>query len=522
MYKYCSILIFILIKYFICLENGLGRTPPMGWNSWNKFGCNINEKLIRETIDSLISTGLSKAGYKYVNIDDCWQISRDSNGRIVVDPNNFPNGIKPLADYAHEKGLLFGIYSDAGYKTCAGRPGSLGYEEIDAKTYAEWGVDYLKYDNCFTDGSPPEKRYPVMRDALLKQDRPIFFSMCEWGINDPATWAASVGNSWRTTIDIYNSWDSMVYVIDTNNRWYKYAGPGGWNDPDMLEVGNGGMNFEEEKIHFGLWCISKAPLLIGCDITNMAKETLEILTNPEVIAINQDPLGVQGNKIRTIQPLPEGQDSSYSLRNWNKLVLVECTGGIEQRWKINGDGSISSINGEFCIDIPNCYNEQIQLQIYNCHIGNPNFCAESRNQEWNFNLDGSIVSRYNNMCLDVFEFRGPSVQTYACNGNSNQKWLYDPISQTIKNGDKCLSPSTGRENSEIWAGILSDNSYAVMILNRGEEKTEIIARWKEIGLPEGYALVRDLWARKDLGIFKNSFSAVIEPHSSYLLKITPK
>ena len=168
MYKYYSIIISILIQYYICLENGLGRTPPMGWNSWNKFGCNINEKLIRETIDSLISTGLSKAGYKYVNIDDCWQISRDSNGRIVVDPNNFPNGIKPLADYAHEKGLLFGIYSDAGYKTCAGRPGSLGYEEIDAKTYAEWGVDYLKYDNCFTDGSPPEKRYPVMRDALLK------------------------------------------------------------------------------------------------------------------------------------------------------------------------------------------------------------------------------------------------------------------------------------------------------------------------------------------------------------------
>ena len=297
------IILILVISYYYGLDNGLGETPQMGWNSWNKFGCNINEKLIIDTIDAIINTGLAEAGYKYINLDDCWQISRDSEGKIIADPLSFPNGIKYLADYAHKKGLLFGLYSDAGYKTCAGRPGSLGYEEIDAQTYAEWGIDYLKYDNCFTDGSPPEKRYPVMRDALLQQNRPIFYSICEWGINDPATWARSVGNSWRTTIDIYNSWDSMTYVIDTNNMWHEYAGPGGWNDPDMLEVGNGGMNFEEEKIHFGLWCISKAPLLIGCDITNISKETLEILTNPEVIAINQDPLGIQGRKIETIQPI---------------------------------------------------------------------------------------------------------------------------------------------------------------------------------------------------------------------------
>ena len=274
-----------LLEYYLSLDNGLGKTPQMGWNSWNKFGCNINEKLIIDTIDALVNSGLASAGYKYINIDDCWQISRDSDGKIIVDQNNFPNGIKYLADYAHKKGLLFGIYSDAGYQTCAGRPGSLGYEEIDAKTYAEWGVDYLKYDNCFTDGSPPEIRFPIMRDALLKQNRPIFYSICEWGINNPATWAPKVGNSWRTTIDIYNSWESMIYIIDTNNQWHKYAGPGGWNDPDMLEVGNKGMTFEEEKIHFGLWCLSKAPLLIGTDIINISKETLEILTNPEFIVI---------------------------------------------------------------------------------------------------------------------------------------------------------------------------------------------------------------------------------------------
>ena len=510
-----------LLEYYLSLDNGLGKTPQMGWNSWNKFGCNINEKLIIDTIDALVNSGLESAGYKYINIDDCWQISRDSDGKIIVDQNNFPNGIKYLADYAHKKGLLFGIYSDAGYQTCAGRPGSLGYEEIDAKTYAEWGVDYLKYDNCFTDGSPPEIRFPIMRDALLKQNRPIFYSICEWGINNPATWAPKVGNSWRTTIDIYNSWDSMIYIIDTNNQWHKYAGPGGWNDPDMLEVGNKGMTFEEEKIHFGLWCLSKAPLLIGTDIINISKETLEILTNPEVIEINQDSLGIQGKKIDTIQPIPEG-DSSLYLKNNNKLVISQCSDKEEQKWKINDNGSISSFNGEFCIDIPNCYNEQIQLEIYKCHVGSNDFCAGSRNQLWNFNDDGTISSEYNNMCIDVFDSHGPSVQTYSCNGNDNQKWVYDSNSYTLKNGNKCLSPSTGLESLEIWAGPLSDNSYAVMLLNRGNNKQKMIARWNEIGLPEGEALVRDIWSRKDLGIFNNYFDAIVDPHSSYLLKITPK
>ena len=515
------LIILLLISYSINLDNGLGKMPQMGWNSWNKFGCNINERLILETIDALINTGLSSVGYKYINIDDCWQISRDENGKIVVDPNAFPNGIKPLADYAHSKGLLFGIYSDAGYQTCAGRPGSLGYEEIDAQTYAEWGIDYLKYDNCFTDGSPPEKRYPVMRDALLKQNRPIFYSICEWGVNDPAKWAPEVGNSWRTTIDIYNSWDSMVYVIDTNNEWYEYAGPGGWNDPDMLEIGNGGMNFEEEKIHFGLWCISKAPLLIGCDITNMSKETFEILTNPEIIAINQDPLGIQGKKLETIQPIPEGKSSSY-LQNGVKLVVSQCSGREEQQWILHSDGSIRSKNGEYCIDIPNCYNEQIQLEIYSCHVGINDFCGGSKNQVWNLNKDGTISSALNNMCIDVFDSHGPSVQTYLCNGESNQKWEYDSNSLTIKNGKKCLSPSTGLESLEIWSGILYDNSYAVMLLNRGNKKQKMIARWKEIGLPDGEALVRDLWARKDLGIYNDSFDETVGSHSSYFLKITPK
>ena len=515
-----SLIILFLISTSFCLDNGLGRTPPMGWNSWNKFGCNINEKLIRDTIDAIVNTGLAAAGYKYVNLDDCWQSSRDSNGKIVVDKNNFPNGIKPLVDYAHSKGLLFGLYSDAGYKTCAGRPGSLGYEEIDAKTYAEWEVDYLKYDNCNTDGSAPEVRYPVMRDALLKQNRPIFYSMCEWGINDPAKWSAPVGNSWRTTGDIFNNWNSMIYTIDMNDIWYEYAGPGGWNDPDMLEVGNGGLTFEEEKIHFGLWCLSKAPLLIGCDVTNMSKQVFELLTNPELIAINQDKLGIQGHKIKTEQPKDDGNDEY--LKNGNILLVKDCTGGNEQKWSVNNDGSITSMGSNFCIDIPNCNNGWAQIDIFSCHLGDRHSCSESKNQMWELKSDGGIASKMNNYCLDVYDHHGPFVQTFPCTGGPNQKWVYDSNTHTIKNGQKCLTVTTALELLEVWAGRLSDNSYAVMLLNRGTRKSNMIARWKEIGLPAGNALVRDLFARKDLGTFTDSYTTTVEPHSSVFLKITPK
>lgn len=282
----------------ISLDNGLGRTPPMGWNSWNHFGCNINQTVIQETADAFVSSALIRFGYQYINVDDCWAQSRDSNDEIQPDTKAFPD-FKGMVDYVHGKGLKFGLYSDAGIKTCAGRPGSLGFEENDANTYANWEVDYLKYDNCDNNNVPPQTRYPVMRDALNKTGRAMFYSLCEWGQYDPAMWAAPVGNSWRTTGDIEDNWGSMISSADTNNQWASYAGPGAWNDPDMLEVGNGGMTATEYETHFSLWALMKAPLLIGCDIRTMSKETIRILTNHEVIAINQDKLGVQGNKTKT-------------------------------------------------------------------------------------------------------------------------------------------------------------------------------------------------------------------------------
>ncbi|KAK7314826.1 hypothetical protein VNO77_33354 [Canavalia gladiata] len=283
------------------INNGLGQTPPMGWNSWNHFSCHINEDLIRETANAMLSTGLAAVGYQYINIDDCWgELNRDSQGNLVPKASTFPSGIKALADYVHNKGLKLGIYSDAGTQTCSKTmPGSLGHEKQDAKTFASWGVDYLKYDNCENNNISPKERYPVMSEALSKAGRPIFFSLCEWGSEDPATWAKSVGNSWRTTGDIEDKWDSMTSRADQNDKWASYAGPGGWNDPDMLEVGNGGMTTEEYRAHFSIWALAKAPLLIGCDIRAMDATTKELLSNTEVIAVNQDKLGVQGKKVKS-------------------------------------------------------------------------------------------------------------------------------------------------------------------------------------------------------------------------------
>ena len=290
------------------LDNGVARTPPMGWNSWNKFACDgINEKVVRASADAIVANGMKDAGYEYVVIDDCWQTGRDAAGNIVADAAKFPSGIKALADYVHSKGLKFGIYSDAGTKTCAGRPGSMGHEYQDAQQYANWGVDYLKEDWCSTlPGQSSESSYTLMRNALAATGRPIVFSICEWGSTKPWLWAGPVGNMWRATSDIQDCWDckkpwggnGFVQIIDQMDPIYSYAGPGHWNDADMLEVGNGGMTKEEYRSHFSLWAIFSAPLLAGNDLEHMTPDTREILLNKEVIAVDQDTLGLQGRRVK--------------------------------------------------------------------------------------------------------------------------------------------------------------------------------------------------------------------------------
>jgi alpha-galactosidase len=282
---------------------GLARTPQLGWNSWNRFGCNVSEQLIRETADAMGSSGMKDAGYQYINIDDCWHGERDARGFIQPNKEHFPSGMKALADYIHSKGLKLGIYSDAGWKTCGGKPGSRGFEYQDALTYAEWGIDYLKYDWCNTDGLKAEGAYLTMRQALRNAGRPVLFSICEWGDNQPWDWAKEVGHSWRTTGDIYNCFDcihdhgtwkswGVLQILDKQEGLRVHAGPGHWNDMDMLEVGNG-MSLIEDRAHFSIWAMLASPLIAGNDLRTMSKETAAILTNERLIAVNQDPLGVQ-------------------------------------------------------------------------------------------------------------------------------------------------------------------------------------------------------------------------------------
>jgi alpha-galactosidase len=300
----------------------LALTPPMGWNSWNRFGCHINEELIREIADAMVGSGMRDVGYIYLNIDDCWMApSRDEEGNLQADPDTFPGGIKAIADYVHSKGLKLGIYSSAGTKTCQGLPASLDHEMEDAKKFAEWGVDYLKYDNCYNQGRDAVERYTKMRRALDATGRQIVFSICEWGRNRPWLWAPEIGNLWRTTGDISDNWDSVMYILDQQVGLSKYAHPGAWNDPDMLEVGNGGMTTTEYRAHFSLWCILAAPLLAGNDLRYMTEVTREILTNREAIAVNQDPAGIQGYKVRDqgdqevwVKPLENG-DYAVALLN---------------------------------------------------------------------------------------------------------------------------------------------------------------------------------------------------------------
>ncbi len=338
------------------LDNGLARTPPMGWNSWNKFGCNVSDKLIRGVADAMVASGMRDAGYQYVNIDDCWQVARTPQGVIVVDSLRFPNGMKALGDYVHSKGLKFGVYTDAGRRTCEGRPGSYGYEAIDARTYASWGVDYVKIDWCNAEGLDARTQYTIFRDALAASGRKIVFSICEWGSNQPWDWAPAVGNLWRTTGDIADRWSSVLTLVDLSSQYWHLAGPGRWNDPDMLEVGNGGMTNTEYRAHFSLWAMMAAPLIAGNDVRAMmdstrdATATREILLNKEVIAVDQDSLGRQGTIVQAspselqvwVKPLADGSRAvllfnrasvpSTISANWGRVGLKTRRARVRDLW----------------------------------------------------------------------------------------------------------------------------------------------------------------------------------------------
>jgi alpha-galactosidase len=316
------------------VSKGLALTPPMGWNTWNKFACNVSDELVRGMADAMVKSGMKDAGYQYIVIDDCWQVSRDAQGSIVADAQRFPHGIKAVADYVHSLGLKFGIYSDAGALTCQKRPAGLGHEYQDARTYASWDVDYLKYDWCNTlPGQDARSSYANIRQALDASGRPIVLSICEWGTHQPWLWGKEAGgNLWRTTGDIQDHWagqqkwpdgsccsNGMLDIADQNEPLYSAAGPGHWNDPDMLEVGNGGMTTTEYRSHFSLWALMAAPLMAGNDLRSMTPEIRDILTNKEVIAIDQDSHGRQGRRVAKDGDL---EVWAKQLKNGDRAVIL--------------------------------------------------------------------------------------------------------------------------------------------------------------------------------------------------------
>jgi alpha-galactosidase len=343
-------------------------TPPMGWNSWNHFACKVTAADVQAAADAIASNGMKDAGYIYVNIDDCWQGTRDEQGRIR--PNQkFPD-MKALVDYVHGKGLEIGIYSSPGPKTCAGYEGSYGHEEQDAQQYAEWGFDYLKYDWCSAEKvykrSQMQDVYNKMHEALARTGRPIVFSLCQYGYGRVWQWGASVGgNLWRTTEDISDRYDRMSVIGFDQNGLESFAGPGHWNDPDMLEVGNGGMNHDEYTTHMSLWVLLAAPLLAGNDLSKMTPEILDLLTNKEVIAVDQDPKGVQGRRVAQEGPLEVWAkplaDGSIAVGLFNrgesinpvsvsfKDLGLHGTAQIRDLW---GHKNLGSFSGSFSAEIP--------------------------------------------------------------------------------------------------------------------------------------------------------------------------
>ncbi|RLQ06687.1 alpha-galactosidase [Micromonospora sp. BL1] len=469
------------------LDNGVARTPPMGWNTWNTFGCNINETLIRQTADAIVANGLRDLGYKYVVVDDCWfNPNRDAQGNLQAHPQRFPSGMKSLGDYLHARGLLFGIYQVPLDKTCAqvggafpGATGSLNHEYQDARQFAAWGVDYLKYDWCSGTGTINDQvaRFGIMRDALASTGRPIVYSI------NPNSYHAKTGpqrnwsdvaNLWRTTEDITNAWNTgqtngypmgIQNIVDVTVPLAGYAAPGGFNDPDMLEVGNGGMNDTEMRSHFALWSMLAAPLMMGNDVRSASAATLAILRNANLVAINQDTLGRQavqvsfdGTRRVLAKPLANGDvavalfnqgsstttvsttaaavgksGSSFTLRDAWTDATSSSSGAISASvpahgtvvYRVSGGGTttpppvpttfrLRSESSGRCLDVDNAGTANgTGTLIWDCH--------NNANQQ--FTANGQALQVLGK-CLDVptNATAGTRVQIWDCNGGTNQQW----------------------------------------------------------------------------------------------------
>ncbi|MBU3895658.1 ricin-type beta-trefoil lectin domain protein [Serratia rubidaea] len=427
----------------MALENGVARTPAMGWNSWNKFGCNISEGIVKGMADVLAAkNGLADAGYRYLIVDDCWMASnRDAQGQLYGDPERFPSGMKALADYVHSKGLKFGLYESPTQGTCQRRPGSYGHEAVDAATFANWGVDYLKHDWCQTSKkqSPlmwkdfPNKSekeiaqilFTRMRDALAATKRPIGYSLsaCCSALDFPS-WAGNVANLWRTSTDINDSWSSVIFNFNKTTPFQSAAGTGKWNDPDMLEVGNGGMTTTEYYAHFGLWAMLAAPLIAGNDLRSMDRVTSAILSNHDIISVDQDVLGVPADVVSSTvtgvilsRPLANGDRAVAFLNTGHTPVTMSTTlqeiglpvAGTATLKELN-TGVISGTSGQLNATVPGH-----GLAMYRVTSTPPPMAGATE-----------LVGKSSGRCLDVSgasNTNGTKIIIWDCHGAGNQQFV---------------------------------------------------------------------------------------------------
>ncbi|NEA22228.1 glycoside hydrolase family 27 protein [Actinomadura bangladeshensis] len=508
------------------LDNGVGRTPPMGWNTWNTFGCNINETLIHQAADAIVNSGMRDLGYQYVVVDDCWfDPNRDSSGNLRANPSRFPSGMKALGDYLHTRGLKFGLYEVPLDRTCAqyfgsypGATGSLGHEVQDARQFAAWGVDYLKYDWCSPTGSIDDqvRTFAKMRDALASTGRPILYSINPNSIHEktgPQRNWGDVANIWRTTEDITNVWNSgqtngypmgIQNIVNVNVPLSGYAKPGQFNDPDMMVVGRGGMTDTEMRSHFALWAIMAAPLIAGNDVRNMDAATATILKNENLIAINQDPLGRQatqisndGNRRVLAKQLSNGDvavalfnqggstttisttasaiglsGTSFNLRDAWTNATTSTTGAISASvpshgtvvYRVSGgtptpSSQIRGVGSGRCLDVTEASQTNgTRVEIWDCN--------GQSNQQWTSTTAGELRV-YGSKCLDVNNngtADGTSVIIWDCNGQNNQKWrLNSDGSITAVGANKCLDvPNNATSNGsylQIWTCNSGPNQH---------------------------------------------------------------
>eukprot|EP01121_Diplochlamys_sp_Union-15-3_P001049 TRINITY_DN1090_c0_g1_i1.p1 TRINITY_DN1090_c0_g1~~TRINITY_DN1090_c0_g1_i1.p1 ORF type:complete len:520 (+),score=61.44 TRINITY_DN1090_c0_g1_i1:109-1668(+) len=488
------ICIFIAFFFYVlqALDNGLGRTPAMGYNSWYDLTCSsaMNEDVIKQTADAMVSTGLAKLGYQYINMDDCWAEGRYNNGTVYPDFTKFKSGIKALADYIHSKGLKFGVYTDRGNLTCGGRPGALGHEKIDAETYASWGVDYVKEDSCYASGDHDIafEEYGRMRDALNATGRPIYFSLCGWSSwYAPKGW--DLGNSWRIGPDDTN-WAGILQNIDIDASLAEYASPGGWNDPCLL-LGKTYDNTPrvtelQSRFQFNMWSILSAPLLISANIRNLSPYDLETYSNSEVIAVNQDPLGKQGIRLAG-GPLSNGG-----------AHLKTCDGSAWQKWDLDTPmaGFVYNKETKLCLNVDDCGTDLI---YYSC-VTSGGTCAGSNsyaNEQFKFNGNGQFVSALNSKCVTT---RTDNLFLDTCNTSDiSQKWEYS--NGEIKTNGLCLSTLGNPTN--VWGRSLHDGSWAVLFINIGLTDIDVTCDsdcFKQMGFTAGSVInIRDLWKHEDIG-----------------------